>query len=214
MRQNRLSRAKSGPTKKFDRLDPGSKEKTVGEETITTLLAQWNRGEPEALQRLTPLVYEELRRLANHYLHLESNGNTMQSTALVHEAYLRMANQDEVNWQGRCHFFGIAARLIRQILVDHARKRNAGKRTTGGPLLTLDESIDFPGNRDLDLVRLDDALAGLAMIDEQQSHIVELRFFGGLSIEETSELIGLSPRSVNRQWVIARAWLFRELSRA
>jgi RNA polymerase sigma factor (TIGR02999 family) len=186
----------------------------VGEETITTLLAQWNRGEPEALQRLTPLVYEELRRLANHYLHLESNGNTMQSTALVHEAYLRMANQDEVNWQGRCHFFGIAARLIRQILVDHARKRNAGKRTTGGPLLTLDESIDFPGNRELDLVRLDDALASLAMIDEQQSHIVELRFFGGMSIEETSELIGISPRSVNRQWAIARAWLFRELSRA
>jgi RNA polymerase sigma-70 factor, ECF subfamily len=214
MRQNRLSRAKSGPTKKFDRLDPGSKEKTVGGETITTLLAQWNRGEPEALQRLTPLVYEELRRLANHYLRLESNGNTLQSTALVHEAYLRMVNQDEVNWQGRSHFFGIAARLIRQILVDHARKRNACKRTTGGPLLTLDESIDFPGNRELDLVRLDDALASLAMIDERQSHIVELRFFGGLSIEETSELIGMSPRSVNRQWVIARAWLFRELNRA
>jgi RNA polymerase sigma factor (TIGR02999 family) len=186
----------------------------VPEESITTLLSEWGRGEPEALQRLTPLVYEELRRLASHYLHQEAPGNTLQSTALVHEAYLRLVNQDAVNWQGRSHFFGIAARLIRQILVDHARKRNAGKRQSGGPLLTLDESIDFPGNCQVDLVRLDDALASLAAIDEQQSRIVELRFFGGLSIEETAQLIGISPRGVTRQWAIARAWLFRELSRA
>jgi RNA polymerase sigma factor (TIGR02999 family) len=186
----------------------------VPEESITTLLSEWGRGEPEALQRLTPLVYEELRRLASYYLHQEAPGNTLQSTALVHEAYLRLVNQDVVNWQGRSHFFGIAARLIRQILVDHARKRNAGKRQSGGPLLTLDESTDFPGNCQVDLVRLDDALAGLAAIDEQQSRIVELRFFGGLSIEETAQLIGISPRGVTRQWAIARAWLFRELSRA
>jgi RNA polymerase sigma factor (TIGR02999 family) len=187
----------------------------VGEESITTLLAEWGRGEPEALQRLTPLVYEELRRLASHYLRKEAGGTTLQATALVHEAYLRMVNQDAVNWQGRSHFFGIAARLIRQILVDHARKRHAGKRHSGGPLLSLDESIDVPGGSQVvDLVRLDDALASLATIDEQQSRIIELRFFGGLSIEETAQVIGISPRGVKRQWAIARAWLFRELSRA
>lgn len=185
----------------------------MGEESITTLLSEWSRGEPEALQRLTPLIYEELRRLAGHYLRQEPSGITLQSTALVHEVYLRMANQDEVDWRGRSHFFGIAARLIRQILVDHARKRNAGKRHSGGPLLALDENIDFPGNLQLDLVRLDDALATLAALDQQQSRIVELRFFGGLSIEETSEVVGISPRGVARQWAIARAWLFRELNR-
>ena len=185
----------------------------MGEQSITTLLAEWGRGEPEALQRLTPLVYEELRRLASHYLRRETNGNTLQTTALVHEAYLRMVNQDEVDWQGRAHFFGIAARLIRQILVDRARKRNAGKRQSGGPLLSLDEDIDLPGGQPVDLVKLDDALTGLAAIDERQSRIVELRFFGGLSIEETAQVIGISPRGVKRQWAIARAWLFRELSK-
>jgi RNA polymerase sigma factor (TIGR02999 family) len=186
----------------------------VGEESITILLAEWGRGEPEALRRLTPLVYEELRRLASHYLRQETGGITLQTTALVNEAYLRMVNQDEVDWQGRSHFFGIAARLIRQILVDEARKRNAGKRHSGGPLLSLDEGIEVPGAPGaVDLVRLDDALDSLAAIDEQQSRIIELRFFGGLSIEETAHLIGISPSSVKRQWAIARAWLFRELSR-
>jgi RNA polymerase sigma factor (TIGR02999 family) len=187
----------------------------VGEESITTLLAEWGRGEPEALQRLTPLVYDELRRLASHYLRRESDGITLQTTALVNEAYLRMVNQDEVNWQGRHHFFGIAARLIRQVLVDEARKRHAGKRHSGGPLLSLDENIDVPGGAGaVDLVRLDDALNSLAAIDEQQSRIIELRFFGGLSIEETAQLIGISASSVKREWAIARAWLFRELSGA
>ena len=186
----------------------------MADNSITTLLAEWSRGEPEALQRLTPLVYEELRALATHYLRQEADANTLQSTALVHEAYLRMVKQEVVDWQGRAHFFGIAARLIRQILVDHARKRQAGKRNSGGPLLTLDENIDMPGGGQVDLIRLDDALAGLAAIDEQQSRIIELRFFGGLSIEETAQLIGISPRGVKRQWAIARAWLFRELNRA
>jgi RNA polymerase sigma factor (TIGR02999 family) len=186
----------------------------VGEDNITALLAEWGGGKPEALQRLTPLIYEELRRLANHYLRQEANPNTLQSTALVHEAYLRMVKQDAVNWQGRSHFFGIAARLIRQILVDHARKRHAGKRQSGGPLLVLDESVDVPGGGEVDLVRLDDALTSLASIDELQSRIIELRFFGGLSIEETADLVGVSPRSVKRQWAIARAWLFRELRKA
>jgi len=186
----------------------------VGEESVTMLLAEWSRGEPEALQRLIPLVYEELRRLASHYLRREAEANSLQSTAIVHEAYLRLVNQEAINWQGRSHFFGIAARSIRQILVDHARKRHAGKRQSGGPLLSLDESIDLPGGSPVDLVKLDDALASLATIDEQQSRIVELRFFGGLSIEETAEVIGISPRSVKRQWAIARAWLFRELNTA
>ena len=187
----------------------------MGQESITTLLAEWGRGEPEALQKLTPLVYEELRRLASHYLRQESDGDTLQTTALVNEAYLRMVNQDEIDWQGRYHFFGIAARLIRQILVDQARKRHAGKRLSGGPLLSLDESIDVPGGSgQVDLVRLDDALTSLAAIDEQQSRIIELRFFGGLSIEETAQLVGISASSVKRQWAIARAGLFRELSKA
>ena len=186
----------------------------MGEESVTTLLADWSRGDTEALQRLTPLVYEELRRLASHYLRQEGQGNTLQTTALVHEAYLRMVNQDAADWQGRSHFFGIAAKLIRQILVDHARKRQAGKRDSGGPLLSFDESIEMPGGSQVDLVRLDDALASLAKIDEQQSRIIELRFFGGLSIDEAAQLIGISPRTLKRQWAIARAWLFRELSRA
>jgi len=186
----------------------------VGEESVTTLLAEWSRGDTEALQRLTPLIYEELRRLASHYLRREGQGQTLQTTALVHEAYLRMVSQDTVDWQGRSHFFGIAARLIRQILVDHARKRQAGKRDSGGPLLSFDESLELPDGGEVDLIRLDDALNTLARIDELQGRIVELRFFGGLSIEETAQLIGTSPRTVKRQWAIARAWLFRELSRS
>ncbi len=186
----------------------------MSDDSITMLLAEWGRGEPKALDRLTPLVYEELRRLASHYLSLESNSHTLQTTALVHEAYLRIANHDAVDWQGRSHFFGIAARLIRQILVDQARKKQAGKRQSGGPMLSLDEGIYLPGEvQAVDLVRLDDALNNLAKIDEQQSQIIELRFFGGLSIEETAQLIGISPSSVKRQWAMARAWLFRELSR-
>lgn len=186
----------------------------MGEESVTTLLAEWSRGDTEALQRLTPLIYEELRRLASHYLRREGQGQTLQTTALVHEAYLRMVSQDTVDWQGRSHFFGIAARLIRQILVDHARKRQAGKRDSGGPLLSFDESLELPDGGEVDLIRLDDALNTLARIDELQGRIVELRFFGGLSIEETAQLIGTSPRTVKRQWAIARAWLFRELSRS
>jgi RNA polymerase sigma factor (TIGR02999 family) len=186
----------------------------VGQESVTTLLAEWSRGDHEALQRLTPLVYEELKRLAHHYLHQESQPHTLQTTALVHEAYLRIVSQDAVDWQGRSHFFGIAARLIRQILVDHARKRQAGKRDSGGPLLSFDGNIELPDAGQVDLVKLDDALASLATIDEQQSRIIELRYFGGLSIEEVAQLIGVSPRTVKRQWAIARAWLFRELSGA
>src|SRR5438105_4033121 len=185
----------------------GRRRGTVGEESVTTLLAEWSRGDDQALQRLTPLVYEELKLLASHNLRKEGAGHTLQTTALVHEAYMRMVNQDAVDWHGRSHFFGIAARLIRQILVDHARKRQAGKRDSGGPLLPFDESIELPEGGQVDLVKLDDALADLANIDEQQSRIIELRFFGGLSIDEAAQVIGISPRTVKRQWAIARAWL-------
>src|SRR5262249_27470690 len=150
----------------------------MGEEGVTALLAKWGKGDAEALHRLIPLVYEELRHLASHYLRHEAEAGTLQSTALVHEAYLRMVGQAPVDCQGRSHFFGIAARLIRQILVDHARKRHAGKRHSGGPLLSLDESI-ADGGTQVDLVKLDDALTSLAKIDEQQSRIIELRFFAG-----------------------------------
>ena len=180
---------------------------------VTRLLQEWNAGDRTALDRLTPLVYHELRRLAAHYLRGERPGHTLPSTALVHEAWLRLSDESGVQWQGRAHFFGIAARLIRQILVDHARRRQTAKRDPGGPLLSLDEALDVPGQDRVDLVRLDEALQALAKRDELQSRIIELRFFAGLSIEETGEVVGISPATVKREWAMARAWLYRELSR-
>ncbi|MBI1898601.1 MAG: sigma-70 family RNA polymerase sigma factor [Acidobacteria bacterium] len=180
---------------------------------VTRLLQQWAAGDRSALDRLTPLVYDELRRLAAHYLRRERPDHTLASTALVHEAWLRLSDQTGISWQDRAHFFGIAARLTRQILVDHARRRQTAKRDPGGTLLSLDEALDVPGRSPVDLVRLDDALEALARRDELQSRIVELRFFAGLSVEETSEVVGWSPATVKREWVVARAWLFRELSR-
>ena len=180
---------------------------------VTRLLQEWSAGDRTALDRLTPLVYHELRRLAAHYLRGERPGHTLPSTALVHEAWLRLSDESGVQWQGRAHFFGIAARLIRQILVDHARRRQTAKRDPGGPLLSLDEALDVPGQDRVDLVRLDEALQALAKRDELQSRIIELRFFAGLSIEETGEVVGISPATVKREWAMARAWLYRELSR-
>jgi RNA polymerase sigma factor (TIGR02999 family) len=185
------------------------------QQSIAALLASWSRGDNQALQVLTPLVYEELKRLASHYLRQEGQLQTLQTTALVHEAYIRMVDVQIPNFDGRSHFFGIAARLIRQILVDHARKRQTAKRDSGGPLLSFDESIESPGGeRNVDLVRLDDALAKLEKMDERQSRIVELRFFGGLSTEEAAVSMGVSPRTVKREWASARAWLFREMSQS
>jgi len=159
-----------------------------------------------------PLVYDELRRLAGHYLRQERSDHTLQSTALVHEAYLRLAGQDPPEWQNRAHFFGIAARIMRQILVEHARSHGAAKRGGGVHRLTLDAAVAFSDNQDLDIVQLDRALTGLAELDEQQSRIVELRFFGGLTIEDTSEVLGISPATVKRDWVTARAWLYRAMT--
>jgi RNA polymerase sigma factor (TIGR02999 family) len=181
---------------------------------VTQLLVNWSNGDRQALEQLTPLVYGELRRLASRYLRRERPGHTLQSTALVHEAYLRLIDQRYVRWQNRAHFFGIAAQLIRRILVDHARAHQAQKRGADAPVLSLDEAVAAPEKRDLNLVALDDALNDLARIDPQQGRIVELRFFTGLSIEETAEVLGISPATVKRDWVVAKAWLHRELSRS
>lgn len=179
---------------------------------VTRLLVNWSNGDAQALDQLTPLVYAELRRLAGRYLRRERPDHTLQSTALVHEAYMRLIDQRSVHWQNRAHFFGVAAQLIRRILVDHARAHHAAKRGAHAPKLSLDEALAVPGGRDLDLLSLDDALEGLAKLDPQQSRIVELRFFAGLSIEETAEVVGVSPATVKREWSSAKAWLYRELS--
>ena len=180
---------------------------------ITRLLADWSNGDRQALEKLTPLVYDELRRLAGRYLRQERAGHTLQSTALVHEAYMKLVGQNNVRWQNRAHFFGIAAQMIRRILVDYARARKADKRGSGAEKLSLDEAIALPGGQDLDLVALDDALEGLAKIDQRQSRLVELRFFAGLTIEETAEVMQMSLATAKRDWVSAKAWLSREVRR-
>jgi RNA polymerase sigma factor (TIGR02999 family) len=159
-----------------------------------------------------PMVYDELRRLAHYYLQRERTDHTLQSTALVHEAYMRLAGQNPPQWQNRAHFFGIAAHLMRQILVEYARGHAADKRGGGVPRLTLDEAIALPAQAELDVVGLDKALTELSKMDEQQGRIVELRFFSGLTIQDTSEVLGVSPATVKRDWITARAWLYRAMS--
>lgn len=181
---------------------------------VSELLAKWKRGDQEALHALLPLVYDELRRLARHQLEAERVGHTLQSTALVHEAYLRLVEQEALRLDNRAHFFAVAPHLMRQILVDYARKHHAAKRGANTLTLTLDEGIAFSKQRELRLVALDDALNALAALDERQSHIVELRFFGGLSIDETSQVLGVSPATISREWTAARAWLYREMDGA
>jgi RNA polymerase sigma factor (TIGR02999 family) len=183
------------------------------QENVTGLLLKWSKGDEQALNDLMPLVYGELKRLADIYLHRERSEHTLQSTALVHEAFMRMVNQRGVEWKNRAHFFGIAAQMIRRILVDYARAQRADKRGAGAVKLNLDERIDVPDRRDIDLVALDDALQALAELDPMQSRIVELRFFTGLSIEETAEVLGISPATVKREWAMARGMLYRELSK-
>jgi RNA polymerase sigma factor (TIGR02999 family) len=180
---------------------------------ITQLLQRWRDGNREALDALLPLVYEELRRLAHRHLRNERAEHTLQSSALVHEAYLRLVGQDFPQWEGRTHFFAIAAQLMRQILVDYARRHRASKRGSGVCTLTLDDVEPLPQRKDVDVVALNDALNSLAEIDPRQSHIVELRFFAGLSLEETSEVMGIGTATVQRDWTAARAWLHREISR-
>jgi RNA polymerase sigma factor (TIGR02999 family) len=177
---------------------------------VTRLLVQWTEGNRQAMEDLLPLVYDELRRLARSYLSKERPGHTLQSTALVHEAYMRLVDQN-VSWQSRAHFFGIAAQMMRRILVDHARNKNAAKRGDGAYKVTLDEGLVAAEDRDINILALDEALTKLATMDAQQSQIVELRFFAGLSIEDTSEVLKISPATVKRDWAMAKAWLYREM---
>ena len=180
---------------------------------VTELLRRWSGGDVAARESLVPLVYDELRRLARYYLASQRSDHTLQSTAIVHEAYLRLAGRDNVHWENRSHFFAVAAQLMRRILVDHARKRNAAKRGGAAHLtLLVDAAVEPSSQRELDLVALDDALTALAELDERQSRIIELRFFGGLSIEDTSRLLEISPATVKREWSTARAWLYEEIS--
>jgi len=180
---------------------------------VTQLLIDWSNGRREALDELLPLVYDELRRVAARCLQREQRDHTLQATALVHEAYLRLIDQTRVQWQNRAHFLGVAAQMIRRILVDYARAKQSAKR--GGKAMTMlvDDAVGMPARREVDIVRLDDAMKDLGRIDPQQARVDELRFFTGLSIEETAEVLGISPATVKRDWVVARAWLFRELSR-
>jgi RNA polymerase sigma-70 factor, ECF subfamily len=180
---------------------------------VTRLLQAWGHGEDAALEELLPLVQQELRRLARRYMFGERPGHTLQTTALVNEAYLRLVNSRQVNWQNRAHFFAISAQLMRRILVDYARTRGSRKRGGGVPKITLDEALMGPQERGHDLVVLDDALKTLAGVDPRKSKVVELRFFGGLSVEETAEVLKVSPDTVLRDWRLAKAWLAREIRR-
>lgn len=180
-------------------------------QNITHLLKEWSDGDQQALDELTPLVYEELRQQAARYLRKERPGHSLQATALINEAFLRLIDVRNVEWQSRAHFFAIAANLMRRILVDHARRRDAEKRGGDQIRLTLDDTVAIAREPDVDLLAIDEALNRLAAIDEQQARVVELRFFSGLSVEETAAALGVSPKTVKRDWSVARAWLRREI---
>jgi RNA polymerase sigma factor (TIGR02999 family) len=183
---------------------------------ITGLLKAWGAGDASALERLTPLVYAELRRLARRYMRHESPGNTLQTTALVHEAYLRLVDAAGVDWQDRAHFFAVSAQMMRRILVDAARARASAKRgvrhVDHSTPVNLDNIPDLGAQRGAELIALDDALNVLAQMNPRHARVVELRFFGGLSVEETARALDISPQSVMRDWKLAKAWLMRELS--
>jgi RNA polymerase sigma factor (TIGR02999 family) len=181
---------------------------------VTQILKDWNRDSAEASAKLMPLVYEELRRLARDYLQRERADHTLQATALVHEAYLRMVGEKSLTWQNRAHFYGIAARLMRRILVDHARAHNAAKRGGLQQKFSLDEARDLPSPGATDLVALDGALENFAKTYPRKSEVVELKFFGGLEANEIAEVLNVSPKTVLRDWSFAKLWLCRELSSA
>ena len=179
---------------------------------VTLLLVDWRNGNQEALNQLMPLVYDELRGLAKHYMSREREGHTLQTNALVNEAYLRLANQQGVDWQNRAHYFAIAAQVMRHLLVDHARAKQYAKRGGGSQQVTLNEGSALVDESPIEVLALNEALDRLAVIDLRKSRIVELRYFGGLSSEETAEVLGVSEITVKREWLKAKAWLFRELS--
>jgi RNA polymerase sigma factor (TIGR02999 family) len=180
---------------------------------VTQLLIDWKSGKKEALDLLVPMVYQELRRLADRYLRDERAAATIQPTALVHEAYLRLVSQSLPDWESRAHFFGVAAHLMRQILVDHARRRQRSKRGSGVEIVRIEDTVSFARERGRDIEELDDALTALAAFDERKAKVVELRFFGGFSIEETAQALGISTATIAREQRMAEAWLHREMAR-
>jgi RNA polymerase sigma factor (TIGR02999 family) len=182
-----------------------------GQQHITQMLLEWSEGDNAALERLTPLVYEELHRLAHHYMKRERSGHTLQTSALVNEAYLRLVNQRNIKWNSRTHFFAIAARMMRRILVDHARSHLYAKRGGGAVHLSLEHAELASDEASAEVTALDEALSRLESIDTQQARVVELRFFGGLTIKETAEAMKISVDMVKREWSTARAWLHREM---
>ncbi|MGA2099406.1 MAG: sigma-70 family RNA polymerase sigma factor [Candidatus Acidiferrum sp.] len=180
---------------------------------ITQLLRSWSQGDSHALEQLMPLVYNELHRMAQRYMSDEASGHTLQPTALVNEAYLRLVRGAQAEWQGRSHFFAVSAQVMRHILVDWARSRQAGKRGSGAPVLELNENLAIPMPSGSDLIAIDDALKALAQVDPRKSQIVELRFFGGLTVEEIAEVLRVSEETVHRDWRLAKSWLRRELGK-
>ena len=181
---------------------------------VTLLLRNWRQGDHSALDKLIPVVYDELRRIAHHYMARERAGHTLQTTALVNEAYLRLIDADGVEWKDRAHFFAVSANVMRRVLVEIARSRGSRKRGGDACQVELEEAVIPPKSRDTDLVALDDALNALAAIDPREARVVELRFFGGLSVEETAEALGVSEKTVMREWSLAKIWLLRELKRS
>ncbi|HEX8735675.1 MAG TPA: sigma-70 family RNA polymerase sigma factor [Pyrinomonadaceae bacterium] len=191
-------------------------EKPVGDSLqITQLLKKWSEGNQEVLDKLMPLVYDELRRQASRYLRRERANHTLQTTALIHEAYLKLIDQNQVEWQNRTHFFAIAAQAMRRILVDYARERNRDKRGGAAENLPLEEAafVVAAQEKTVDLVALDEALTRLAKFDERQARVVELRYFSGLSIDETAEILGVSNVTVRRDWNMAKAWLHQQITK-
>ncbi len=186
---------------------------TPAPKEVTQLLIAWSNGEEEALEKLVPLVYDELRRIARRYMKREPAGHTLQTTALVNEAYLRLIEQKGMKWQNRAHFFGISAQLMRRILVSMARARHADKRGGEAPQVSLDEALVISEERAAELVALDEAMNDLEALDPRRCRVVELRYFGGLSVEETAEVLKISPETVMRDWKRAKAWLYTELNR-
>lgn len=186
----------------------------LGTEDVTHLLTELSSGNRSAMDMLLPIIYDELRALAARYLRRERPGHTLQPTALINEAYLRLVDQTRVNWQNRAHFLGVAAQIMRRILIDHARAQNAEKRGHEFQKVPLDEEVDRAVERGAELIALDDALNELARFDEQKSRIVELRYFGGLTIEETAEVLGVTPITIKRHWRITKAWLYGRLNRS
>ena len=186
---------------------------TTTPQEVSQLLRAWSDGDQTALDKLMPLVYEELRRMAKRHMDRQGPGHTLQTTALIHEAFLRLVDQKEAHWQNRAHFFAVAARAMRHILVDYARARHAAKRGGAAIVVSLDEAAVASDERVAEMVALDDALKSLAAVDRRKCQVVELRYFGGLSVEETAEVLKVSPETVARDWRLARTWLLRELSR-